>query len=111
MSGRHTQFGLRRRRGMTLIELLLVMAIIGVLVALLLPAVQMARDAARPVASCNPLKQLGLAMHHHHDTYGVFPPGWAGAPFTVPQGNIVQGGHGTIPFLLPFLEQQPLAEL
>jgi len=111
MSLRHTQFGLRRRRGMTLIELLLVIAIIGILIGLLLPAVQSARESARRMACGNHLKQIGLAMHHHHDTYGVFPPGWASAPFTVPQGKIVQGGHGTIPFLLPFLEQQPLAEL
>jgi len=95
---------------MTLIELLVVIAIIGVLIGLLLPAVQSARESARRMTCGNHLKQIGLAMHHHHDTYGVFPPAWARAPFTVPQGNIVQGGHGTIPFLLPFLEQQPLAE-
>ena len=99
------------RRAMTLIELLVVIAIIGVLVGLLLPAVQAAREAARRMACCNHLKQLGLAAHHHHDTYGLFPPAWVQAPFTVPQGKIVQGGHGTISFLLPFLEQQPLADL
>jgi prepilin-type N-terminal cleavage/methylation domain-containing protein/prepilin-type processing-associated H-X9-DG protein len=96
---------------MTLIELLVVIAIIGVLVGLMLPAVQSAREAARRMSCSNHLKQLGLAAHHHHDAYGVFPPAWVAAPFTVPQGNIVQGGHGTIPFLLPFLEQQPLADL
>ena len=95
---------------MTLVELLVVIAIIGVLVGLLLPAVQSARESARRMTCSNHLKQIGLAMHHHHDTYGVFPPGYAQSPFTVPQGNVVQGGHGTFPFLLPFLEQQPLAE-
>ena len=103
--------GRHGRRAMTLIELLVVIAIIGILLGLLLPAVQSAREAARRMACSNQLKQLGLAAHHHHDTYGLFPPAWVAAPFTVPQGNIVQGGHGTIPFLLPFLEQQPLADL
>jgi prepilin-type N-terminal cleavage/methylation domain-containing protein/prepilin-type processing-associated H-X9-DG protein len=110
MSDRHTQSGRHGRHAMTLIELLVVIAIIGVLIGLLLPAVQSARESARRMACSNHLKQIGLAMHHHHDTYGVFPPGYAQSPFTVPQGNVVQGGHGTFPFLLPFLEQQPLAE-
>jgi prepilin-type N-terminal cleavage/methylation domain-containing protein len=61
------------RRGFTLIELLVVIAIIAVLIALLLPAVQQAREAARRAACQNNLKQLGLAMHNHHDTYGCFP--------------------------------------
>ena len=88
-----------------------VIAIIGVLIALLLPAVQMAREAARRMACSNKLKQIGLACHQHHDTYGMFPPGWVQAPFTVPQGEVIQGGHGTFPFLLPFLEQEALARI
>src|SRR5262245_5972770 len=96
------------RRALTLVELLVVIAIIGVLVALLLPAVQMAREAARRTACSNKLRQLGLACHQHHDTYGALPPGWVQEPFTVPQGQI-QGAHGTFPFLLPYLEQEALA--
>jgi prepilin-type processing-associated H-X9-DG protein len=86
-----------------------VIAIIGVLVALLLPAVQAAREAARRMSCSNKLRQIGLALHQHHDAYGKFPPGWAQSPFTVPQGQILQGGHGTFPFLLPFIEQEALA--
>jgi prepilin-type N-terminal cleavage/methylation domain-containing protein/prepilin-type processing-associated H-X9-DG protein len=111
MSSKHADSSLYRRSAFTLVELLVAIAIIGVLVALLLPAVQMAREAARRMACSNKLKQISLAMHHHHDTYGVFPPGRVDAPATVPQGNVIQGGHGTFPFLLPFLEQEALARI
>ncbi len=91
-----------RRRGFTLVELLVVIAIIGVLVALLLPAVQAAREAARRSSCSNNLKQLGLAAHNFHDTNKKFPPGslMAGAG----QGRKI----GSLTFLLPFIEQDNL---
>jgi prepilin-type N-terminal cleavage/methylation domain-containing protein/prepilin-type processing-associated H-X9-DG protein len=93
-----------RLRGFTLVELLVVIAIIGILVALLLPAVQAAREAGRRSQCSNNLKQIALAMHNYHDTVKVLPP-----------GNITQGAccgtQGRVNFfisILPFMENTPL---
>ena len=98
----------RRKRAFTLIELLVVIAIIAILIALLLPAVQQAREAARRAQCKNNLKQLGVAMHNYHDTYGMFPPSiWA---IHWSQGHTwwsqEKGSH--LVHLLPFVDQQPL---
>lgn len=93
---------IRSRRGFTLVELLVVIAIIGVLIALLLPAVQQAREAARRMQCTNHLKQLGLAIHNYHDTYGKLPYN------AVPQLGSVgdrQRGPSWFVRMLPFMEQ------
>lgn len=93
--------------GFTLIELLVVIAIIGVLVALLLPAVQAAREAARRTQCVNNLKQIGLALQNYHDTVGgVFPSGYV-SNFDA-QGNDTGPGWGWAAMLLTRFEQTPL---
>jgi prepilin-type N-terminal cleavage/methylation domain-containing protein/prepilin-type processing-associated H-X9-DG protein len=94
----------------TLVELLVVIAIIGVLIALLLPAVQAAREAARRMTCTNHLKQLALATHNYHDTHSSMPPG--GHENGGPTGHLVTGGTGLAVhvLLLPFTEQNALYE-
>src|SRR5436190_15716662 len=97
-----------RQGGFTLVELLVVIAIIGVLVALLLPAVQAAREAARRMQCTNHLKQMGLALHNFHDTNKVFPA----ADDELPASTALTGSGlwkaAWTAHILPYIEQQSL---
>jgi prepilin-type N-terminal cleavage/methylation domain-containing protein/prepilin-type processing-associated H-X9-DG protein len=98
------------RRGFTLVELLVVIAIIGILVALLLPAVQAAREAARRSACVNNMKNLGLAVLNHHDVSRHFPVsmGMPGEDWVLPKMNNVRTGVGWMINVLPQMEEQSL---
>lgn len=94
------------RRAFTLVELLVVIAIIGILVALLLPAVQAAREAARRMQCTNNLKQLGLALHNYHDTFKTMPFG-KGASYT---GAVIYARWSVHALILPYMEQRNIQD-
>jgi prepilin-type N-terminal cleavage/methylation domain-containing protein len=99
-------FPMNVRRGFTLIELLVVIAIIGLLVALLLPAVQQAREAARRSQCRNNLKQIALALHNYESSYGIFP---GGSMYVVVGTDTISNAGAWGKSILPFLDQSPLA--
>ncbi len=87
-----------RKNGFTLVELLVVIAIIGILIGMLLPAVQSVREAARRTSCANKIRQQGLALHLHEDTFSELPPGWDNLGWTWPC------------FILQFIEKQNLRD-
>ena len=96
------------RGGFTLVELLVVIAIIGVLIALLLPAVQQAREAARRMQCTNNLKQIGLGLHNYHDTFHSLPPAWV--DWQGVWADSFLSAHANVA-VLPFIEQGNVEEL
>jgi prepilin-type N-terminal cleavage/methylation domain-containing protein/prepilin-type processing-associated H-X9-DG protein len=106
----------RRNRGFSLVELLLVITIIGLLIALLLPAVQGARESGRMTQCKNNLKELALGLHNHHATFGRLPPGatdsgttWVSDPNVRPTGPEANHSYWSwMARILPYIDQDPL---
>jgi prepilin-type N-terminal cleavage/methylation domain-containing protein/prepilin-type processing-associated H-X9-DG protein len=104
-------FHVRRRPAFTLVELLVVIAIIGILIALLLPAVQRVREAAKRAQCASNLRQVVLAVHNFHDVNGTMPPYFGTFPMAgvyQPQGQQTSVYGGWFAFLLPYVEQEPI---
>jgi len=108
---RHRCMATRNRRGFTLLELLVVVSIIGLLVALVLPAVQAARESARRAQCRNNLKQIGIALHSYMGSHQSFPLNWRDNPpraSELPPGTYHARPFSALTRLLPFLDHSPL---
>ncbi|MCA9122998.1 MAG: DUF1559 domain-containing protein [Planctomycetaceae bacterium] len=103
----------RHQKAFTLVELLVVIAIIGILVALLLPAVQAAREAARRMSCNNNMKQVALALHNYHDSFNALPMGWIGLNGGTGRTLLSEGdpGWGWAAQVLPFIEQTTVGDI
>jgi prepilin-type N-terminal cleavage/methylation domain-containing protein/prepilin-type processing-associated H-X9-DG protein len=97
-----------RHGGFTLVELLVVIAIIGILIALLLPAIQSAREAARRSSCTNNLKQIGIALQNYHNSHGTFPAGYISNVDSA--ANDTGPGWGWAALILPYNEEKPLSD-
>ncbi len=97
-----------RRFGFTLVELLVVIAIIGLLLALLLPAVQAARESGRRSQCTNNLKQIGVGLHNHESAYGRLPTGGEGTDYSTSPPSTMFDLHSTFTAILPFIEQREI---
>ena len=96
-----------RRRAFTLVELLVAIAIIGVLIAMMLPAIQHSREAARKTVCANNLKQIGLGMHSHLVTQGAFPPGYISKVYI--NHDDAGPGWSWAPMIMGYMENVQLA--
>ena len=101
---------MRRRSAFTLVELLVVIAVVGILVALLLPAVQAARESARRIQCVNNLKQIGIACQNYHEAIRSFPPGYCAAGPYVDGATDTTPGWGWTALILPYMEQRSVYE-
>lgn len=99
------------RKAFTLVELLVVIAIIGILVGMLLPAIQQVRESARRTTCLNNLRQIGLATHVFHDSYRAFPPSRISSPINTPTDARTESAESWLVRLLPFVDQKNLYNL